>query len=205
MLNVQIAAHHLDFPLTFKAMLDNGAHVILIHPDAVEKFQLERFKLKKPEKVSVAISEKLKDSMTLSDFVKFSITTMDNAWTSRTVYAIVTPGLCVPLILRLPFLSRNNIVIDHSDRTAIDKISNYDLLNPVVINPPRCPPPRLHEHLKKSKQSKRIPLTELLSICKKRVSQCTTDDKKIEDLDCIGAIRQTIERLSADERRVNLG
>jgi Aspartyl protease len=73
-LKFQIAAQHLDFPLKFNAMLDNGAHVVLIHPDTVSELQLKRFKLKKPKKVSVAISNKKKDTMTLIDYVKFSMT-----------------------------------------------------------------------------------------------------------------------------------
>ena len=49
-LKFQIAAQHLDFPLKFNAMLDNGTHVVLIHPDTVSELQLKHFKLKKPEK-----------------------------------------------------------------------------------------------------------------------------------------------------------
>jgi hypothetical protein len=34
------------------------------------------------------------------------------------------------VLLGLPFLSHNNIVVDHSARTAIDKTMEFDLLNP---------------------------------------------------------------------------
>ena len=129
-LKFQIAAQHLDFPLKFNAMLDNGAHVLLIHPDTVSELQLECFKLKKPKKVSIAISNKKKETMTLVDYVKFSMTFLDNAWTSKPIFAIIAPGLCLPSILGLPFLVKNNIIIDHADRTAVDKVSSYDLLNP---------------------------------------------------------------------------
>jgi Aspartyl protease len=72
-LKFQIAAQHLDFPLKFNAMLDNGAHVVLIHPDTVSELQLKRSKLKKHKKVSIAISNKKKETMTLVDYVKFSV------------------------------------------------------------------------------------------------------------------------------------
>ena len=140
MLKFHIAAQHLDFPSKFNAMLDNGTHVVLIHPDTISELQLEHFKLKKPKKVSIAISDKKKETMTLVDYIKFSVTSLDNAWTSKPIFAIIAPGLCLPLILGLPFLIKNNIVIDHADRTAVDEVSSYDLLNPPIIEPPCLSP-----------------------------------------------------------------
>ena len=201
----KIAAQNLDFPLIFKALLDNGAHVVLIHPDTVEKLKLERFKLKKPENVSVAISDGKKETMTLFDFVKFSISSLDNAWTSRTVFGIVAPGLCVPLILGLPFLTKNSIVIDHAARTAIDKNSGYDLLNPTVIKPPRSPPLKLREQIKLTKEHKKNVLTDLVAVCKERIRKGILHFKEVQEVNCLGAVRQAIERLSAEERLVRLG
>src|ERR1700678_436350 len=47
------------------------------------------------------------------------ITTLDNAWTSRPVCALVVPGLCTEILLGLPFLVDNKIVVDHDAQTAI--------------------------------------------------------------------------------------
>jgi hypothetical protein len=54
--------------------------------------------------------------------------------------AIIALGLCVPLLLSIPFLEANHIVIDCNLHTVIDKCCNYDLLNPEIIKP-RVPPP----------------------------------------------------------------
>ena len=46
--------------------------------------------------------------------------------------AIVALGLCAPMILGLPFLKHNDIVVDASAHTAIDKKSAFNLLNLVI-------------------------------------------------------------------------
>ena len=204
-LKFQIAAQHLDFPLKFNAMLDNGAHVVLIHPDTISELQLERFKLKKPKKVSIAISDKKKETMTLVDYVKFSVTSLDNAWTSKPIFAIIAPGLCLPLILGLPFLIKNNIDIDHADRTAVDKVSSYDLLNPPIIKLPCPPPPKLHEHIKQTEKIKKKVLSELLTLCNDRINNGTLPFKDVKEVNCIGAVRNAIEKLSAEEHLIKLG
>jgi hypothetical protein len=61
---------------------------------------------------------------------------VDNYWTSKTIRAIVAPGLCSPVLLGMPFLSHNHIVINHEARTAVDKSTGFDLLHPL-------PPPHL--------------------------------------------------------------
>jgi Aspartyl protease len=204
-LEFQIATQHLDFPLKFNAMLDNGTHVVLIHPDTVSELQLERFKLKKPEKVSVAISDKKKETMTLINYVKFSVTSLDNAWTSKPIFAIIAPGLCLPLILGLPFLVKNNIVIDHADRTAVDKVSSYDLLNPPIIKLLHCPPSKLHENIKQTKRIKKKVLSELLTLCNNRIKNGTLLFKNVKEVNCIRAVHNAIKKLSAEERLIKLG
>lgn len=52
-----IAAQHLDFPLTFSTLINNGAHLVLICPMVVDALRLECHLLKVPETVSVAISK----------------------------------------------------------------------------------------------------------------------------------------------------
>lgn len=74
----------------------------------------------------------------LTEWVKLKLSDPSNFWTSRTVRTIVTPGLCAPVILGLPFLAHNKIVVDHDKRTAIAKDANFDLLHPVAPPPPSC-------------------------------------------------------------------
>jgi hypothetical protein len=64
---------------------------------------------------------------------------------SQRLCAIVAPSLCVPVILGGPFLAHNNIVIDHTVRTAIDKLSGFDLLNPKLLPPAPRPKRKLKE------------------------------------------------------------
>jgi len=41
----QIFADHLDFPLTYSSLVDNGAHIVLIHPEVANKLRLKRHPL----------------------------------------------------------------------------------------------------------------------------------------------------------------
>ena len=67
---------------------------------------------------------------TLTEWVKLKLHDPNDSWSSRTVRAVVTPGLCMDIILGLPFLRTNKIVIDHEQNTCVAKASGYDLLHP---------------------------------------------------------------------------
>ena len=45
----------------------------------------------------------------------------------------VNKGLPFPIILGMPFLSSEQIVIDTQERTAVDKWSSFDLINPPLL------------------------------------------------------------------------
>lgn len=78
---------------------------MLIRPEVVDELGLKRYLLPVPEPVDVAITDgKKKKKKLLSEYVKLSVTSVDNAWTSKTVHALIAPGLCMPVILGLPFL-----------------------------------------------------------------------------------------------------
>ena len=161
-----IFAGHLDFPLTFSSLVDNGAHVVLIRPDVVDQLRLQRHPLKTPEIVSVAIEDgKKKKKMKLYHYVKFAVTSVDNVWTSKVIHAIVAPGLCMPVILGLLFLIDNNIVTDHAQRSCIDKMTGYNILNPAPVKPPPPPRKRLKEQIKDAKATKKLVLAELEEVC----------------------------------------
>jgi len=55
--------------------------------------------------------------------------TVNNAWSSCPVRALISPGLCSDILLGLLFLSHNHIVVDHHAHTAIDQTCGVDLLN----------------------------------------------------------------------------
>ena len=53
----QIFVDHLDFPLIYVSLVDNGAHIVLIHPEVADELQLQHHPLKKPEIVSITIED----------------------------------------------------------------------------------------------------------------------------------------------------
>ena len=196
-----IFAGHLDFPLTFPSLVDNGAHVVLIRPDVVDQLRLQRHPLKTPEIVSVAIEDgKKKKKMKLYHYVKFAVTSTDNVWTSKVIHAIVAPGLCMPLILGLPFLIHNNIVTDHAQRSCIDKMTGYNILNPAPVKPPPPPRKRLKEQIKEAKATKKLVLAELGAVCRKRIADKKLTFEEVKDVDVIAAIRDTIENIALTEQ-----
>ena len=199
---LNIAATHLDFPLTFSTLIDNGAHLVLIRPEVVEALKLERHLLKVPETVSVAISEnnKKKVKMTLHHYVKFEVTSLDNAWTSKTVHAIIAPGLCMPVILGLPFLVHNDIVTDHKARSCIDKKCGYNLMNPAPIAPPRPPRRRAKDQIKFTKAAKKATLAELTAVCQKRINDKKLVFEVVKDVDVVAAIKDAIGNIALKER-----
>jgi len=117
--------------LEIEALIDNGSHTVLICDDLVDRLKLRRRKLHEPMNISLALSDSENRIVTtLSEWVKLKLFDRNNLWSSHTVHAVVTPGLCTDVILGLPFLQVNKIVTDHSSKTCIAKGNGYDLLNP---------------------------------------------------------------------------
>ncbi|RXW17191.1 hypothetical protein EST38_g8660 [Candolleomyces aberdarensis] len=115
-----------EFPTPVTTMLDNGAGLILIDDTWATKLGLRRFPLRNPPTVGAAFTSNT--STVPSHFVRLSVTSVDHAWTSSVVNAVIVKNLCVPILLGLPFLVENEIVVDHAARTAVAKTSGYDLL-----------------------------------------------------------------------------
>lgn len=125
------------FPTTFNALIDHSSHTVLISDAFVASLGLKRQKLHAPIAVELMIPEGgIKHIVMLTEWVKLSMYDPSGYWTLKTIHAVVTPTLCAPVILGLLFLTHNSIVIDHQDRTMIDKKSGLDLLNPT---PPPAP------------------------------------------------------------------
>ena len=197
----QIFADHLDFPLTYASLIDNSAHLVLICPEVANELRLQCHPLKKPEIVSVTIKDgKKKKKMTLYHFVKFTVTSMDNIWTSKVIHALVASGLCMPIILGLPFLIHNNIVTNHAECSCVDKKTGYNFLNPALVSPP---PPLcmwVKEQIKFMKEAKKEVLTELAKVCHKCIAEKKLTFKEVKDVNVITAIRDTIEIIALKEQ-----
>ncbi len=95
----------------FNALLDNGSLFVLIRPEVVDTCKLKRRKLPKPVIMDTATPSD--DSCTtITKYVDIQLFDPSCVWTSRSVRALIAPGLCYPIILGLPFLAHNSIVLD---------------------------------------------------------------------------------------------
>jgi RNase H-like domain found in reverse transcriptase/Reverse transcriptase (RNA-dependent DNA polymerase)/Integrase zinc binding domain len=149
--------------LPITPMIDNGSPSVLITPELCDKLGLHRHCLPHPSRYSQAFTEK---TPTIKEWVKFKVKSIDGLWISETVRAKVAPNLCTSLILGIPFLSSNKLVIDHEDRTVIDKSNGYDLMAQTpksviaAVNPEQDMTPELEEEDRKMKElfSDRFPI-----------------------------------------------
>lgn len=120
----------VDKPLRVTSMLNCGAHVVFIDATLILHLGLCHFCLHKPLPISMALNNTTCSDSHLHEYVKITPFAPDSSYVLPTIKAVVTPLLCVLLLLGLPFLSVNHIVADFVTRTAIDKHCNYGLLNP---------------------------------------------------------------------------
>ena len=160
-----------DFPITFNALIDDGSHTVLIHDDFANSLGLcHRNKLSKPEHVELTMaSDGKKIVLELNEWVKLQLYNTKSWWTLKTVCAIVAPGLCSPVILRLPFLSHNHIVIDHHAHTVINKESGFGLLNPTPPPTPLQPKMKLKDFFLQLQEDRKLMVAELKWICADRL------------------------------------
>lgn len=129
-----------------------------------------------------------KTQKALAHFVKFRLTSLDGLWTSHLVSAFVAPGLCVPIILGLPFLKKNKIICDHEMRTCIHKPSNYNLLNPVERKPHPLPKPCLHNQIKTAQKNKQTVLQELVNVVATKWLPHMGPNKPVKQIDTVISI-----------------
>ena len=115
-----------EFPTTINCLLDNGAHLILIRPETITDLMLPIRKLETLISVTLALEGK-KTISVFHDYVYLQLASGNNEWMSKTVCALLAPGLCSNILLGLLFLAHNNIVIDHTAHTVIDKELGFDL------------------------------------------------------------------------------
>ena len=80
-------------------------------------------------------------------------------------YTLSVPGLCAPMMLGLPFLTHNDIVVDTSACTAIDKQYNLDLLHPIPPVPPPSPTQKLHDFFTELQEDRKLMVAKLEMVC----------------------------------------
>ncbi|KAJ7211993.1 hypothetical protein GGX14DRAFT_302881, partial [Mycena pura] len=150
-----------EFPISVRSLLDIGCPSIVISDKLAQQLGLRRFPLPPAEDNLSSLSE---SPLNCREYVKLRVSSADGNWTSGVIRAKVNVGLCIPLILGMPFLSGEHIVIDSERRTAVDKRTGFDLLNNPT-HPPRkwapewvTPPPTPKKLKQKHVSSEPIPL-----------------------------------------------
>jgi hypothetical protein len=178
-------------------LIDNGCHLVLIRPDIIEKLGLIIFPLESPENINLQSRtvNKKKRKMQLENFVILKATSIDQQWCSKCVCAIITPNLCMPVIFGLPFLLHNNIFTDHSLCSCIDKKSNYNLINPITVLPPKKII-SLCDKRKKMKRNIRDYVKELKEVCNERLKHIKKLFEVVNDANFIGAIKACVTTLN---------
>ena len=89
-----------------KALIDSGAYMVLICPDLVAHLNLSSHPLEKPENVNITLGSANQITQ-LTHYTIICPTSLDSCFCSHPLHAVIAPGLCMPLILRLPFLTTN--------------------------------------------------------------------------------------------------
>jgi hypothetical protein len=192
--------------MSIDALIDHGSHLVLISDELVNSLQLKRRKLHEPLSVEMAMAEGgKKDVVELCQWVKLRLYDESGVWTLKTVRAVIAPSLCAPVILDLPFLTHNNIVINHAARTAIDKNSGFDLLNPPPPAAPKKPKQTLKEFSLQLKADRALMISELKMVCAECRCKLRNHFEQVKPIDTVAALRQRIEALTTQEQLNRLG
>ena len=144
--------------------------------------------------------ESMKWTIVLTEWVKLHLYDPSNFWTSKTVCTIITPSLCTPVILGLPFLTHNTIIVDHMARTATDKSTGFNLLHPSPPPPPPPPKQKLKDFFAKLKEDRKLMVAELKMICTEQQCKIRNHFEPVKPVDCVTAICQCIEELNTHKQ-----
>jgi hypothetical protein len=194
------------FPVTFKALIDHGSSSVLIRDSFVTEIGLRCQKLPEPFSAELAMENNGRKVMIqFTEYVKVQLHDPSAYWSSKTVHAIIAPGLCAPMILGLPFLAHNNIVVDASARTVIDKNSNFDLLNPTAPPAPKPPKQKLKDLFVELQENRKLMIAELKMVCAERLYRIKRDFEPVKLVDIIATVRECIEVLAAQEVLLGMG
>ncbi|KAF8168734.1 hypothetical protein BJ912DRAFT_808305, partial [Pholiota molesta] len=112
-----------------KSLLDIGCPSTVISGRLVDKLGLHRLPLPKKEDNLSSLSGK---PLSSTEYVELVLTQSGGAWRSKVFRAKVNEDLPIPLLLGIPFLHHHRIVIDIEARTALQKDTGHDILNPLV-------------------------------------------------------------------------
>ena len=130
-------------PFPVNALIDSGAHMVLIWPDLVHKLKLPILPLQTPELVNVTIALNT-PSLPLSHYVLSCPASLSDTFTSRPIHAVLANNLSVPLILRLPFLT-NEMSCNYAKCECIIMVKGWSVN--ILARPHRSPTTPNYNHM----------------------------------------------------------
>ncbi|KAJ3566511.1 hypothetical protein NP233_g6963 [Leucocoprinus birnbaumii] len=113
-----------DFPVKMQALIDTGATVSMIHGRLADQLGLERHTLNKPMSITTATNA----HAVLSEYVVLSLSSADLEYTALPTKALISPTTNHGIILGLPFLRKNEIVINTAESKVTDNRVGYTLV-----------------------------------------------------------------------------
>ena len=154
----------------------------------------------------MAMHDGQKNVIEFDEVVKLQLYDASGHYVSKSVHTVISPSLCVPILLGLPFLKHNNIIIDIKVNTAIDKNNGFNLLNPSI---PQKPKPKVQ----KSKFNYEFHAnilklcTQLLEELKAKLLHWKNEicSKYVQKIDVIVAVQVCLEQLAAEEQLNKMG
>jgi hypothetical protein len=126
----------VNFPMTVSALIDNGAHLVLIRPQLVAQLGLPIFDLIEPEEVDVAIdtSNKQKKKLILTSYVRLS----SPPQTIRLHPKLYMLSLPLVSVCRLSLASHGSNTIKLSV-TTLNALALLNLLDIIYYTPQKYP------------------------------------------------------------------
>jgi hypothetical protein len=120
--------------LTVTALIDSGAHLVLMRPNIAARLGLSPIPLANPEIVNVALSQTTANAA-FTHYVEIEPRTRDRKFQSNRLHAVLAENLSVPLILGMPFLVTNHINCNYARRECNVRLNGVDcnILNVAVM------------------------------------------------------------------------
>ena len=197
-----------SLPIQFDWLLDIGLHLVIIREQLVKDLNLHHCKLHEPIISELAMQPDGPKFLKFTHFVKLKLYDSSGTYVTKTVHAVISPTLCVLVLLGLPFLKHNNIVIDVDCHTAIDKKSNFNLLHP--SSPPKKKDVKatLWFNYKAQKAILNLHSTLLVEMKENFTTKWKINyywTQKLKKGDIIGAVREWLEELTAQDQLKCMG
>ena len=151
------------------ALIDSGAHMVLIRPSIVKRLGLSPLALQTPERVNVAIGPN-GSSTSITHYTDIAPASRTSSFRSKPLRAVIADGLCTPLILGLPFLMSNNVTCNYAKRECLVEYNGIpvNLLNDPELSKAKKPDILAALHQRAHETPPENTFTQLESALRKR-------------------------------------